>query len=186
MTKFAIIVDTMKKHLIIVGFMGTGKSTIGQLIADSTEMEHIDTDEMIQRDRGCTIPEIFANYGEMTFRNVETGAIEQAVQNTYSSIITTGGGIVLRSENRITMSKYGWVFALDAKPEEIIRRLRKDTTRPLLQGGSLSERVNYLYETRKPLYQFADFQIDTNFKTTGQVAQEIMNIWFNLVKSGEC
>lgn len=175
----------MKKHLIIVGFMGTGKSTIGQLIANFTEMEHIDTDEMIQKDRGCTIPEIFSNYGEMTFRNIETGVIEKSVQNTYSSIITTGGGMVLRSENRITMNKYGWVFALDAKPEEIIRRLQKDTTRPLLQGGSLSERVNHLYEARKPLYQFADFQIDTNYKSTEQAAEEIMNIWFNLVTRGD-
>jgi shikimate kinase len=175
----------MKKHLIIVGFMGTGKSTIGQLIAAKTGMEHIDTDDLIQRDRGCTISEIFANYGEMTFRNVETGVIEQAVQNTHSSIITTGGGIVLRSENRITMNKYGWVFALDANPQEIIRRLQEDTSRPLLQGGSLEDRVNHLYETRRPLYQFADYQIDTNHKSVKQVAKQIIDVWFKLVKSGD-
>ncbi|MCH5583920.1 shikimate kinase [Shimazuella sp. AN120528] len=175
----------MKKHLIIVGFMGTGKSTIGQQIAALTKMEHIDTDDMVQRDRGCTIPEIFANYGELTFRNVETGILEQYVQNTHSSIITTGGGIVLRPENRITMNKYGWVFALDAKPQEIIRRLKEDTTRPLLQGGSLEEKVNLLYGTRKPLYQFADFRIDTSHKSIKLVTQEIMDIWFNLVESGD-
>lgn len=175
----------MKKHLILVGFMGTGKSTIGKLIAATTGMEHIDTDDRIEQDRGCTIPEIFSNYGELTFRNVETGIIEQLVQYSRSAIITTGGGMVLRSENRITMSKHGWVFALDAKPEEIIRRLEKDTTRPLLQGGSLEDRVHHLYETRKPFYQFADFQINTNDKSSEQVAEEILEIWFNLVKSGD-
>jgi shikimate kinase len=175
----------MKKHLIIIGFMGTGKSTIGKLIAQSLKMEYLDTDEVIQRDRNCSIPEIFAQYGEMTFRNIETGVIEQAVQNTHPSIITTGGGIVLRSENRVVMSKYGWVFALDAHPKEIIRRLHKDTSRPLLQGGSLEERVLHLYAERKRLYQFADYHMDTNHQTEQKVADQISEIWFNLMKSGD-
>jgi shikimate kinase len=175
----------MKKHLIIIGFMGTGKSTIGKIIADSAGMEHLDTDDMIQRDRGCTIPEIFERYGEMTFRNVETGAIEQAVQNTHPSIITTGGGIVLRPENRVSMSKNGWVFALDAHPSEIIRRLQFDTSRPLLQGASLSERVHQLYSKRKSLYDFADYHLDTNHHDEERIAKQIMDIWFNLVKSGD-
>ncbi len=165
--------------------MGTGKSTIGKMISQSLRLEYLDTDEIIQRDRNCSIPEIFEKYGELTFRNLETGVMEQTVQNTHPSIITTGGGIVLRSENRVAMSKYGWVFALHAHPKEIIRRLQEDTSRPLLQGGSLEERVLHLYEERKRLYQFADYHIDTDNQTEQQVANQIKDIWFNLIKSGD-
>jgi shikimate kinase len=175
----------MKKHLIIIGFMGTGKTSVGQILSHTLDMEHLDTDVIIERDRDSSIPDIFKDYGELTFRNIETGVIEQAVQNTHPSIITTGGGIVLRSENRVCMNKFGWVFALDAQPKEIIDRLQSDTSRPLLQGGTLEDRVYQLYDKRKPFYQFADYTISTSHLSETQVADQIANIWFNLMKSGD-
>jgi shikimate kinase len=174
----------MKKHLILIGFMGTGKTSVGKMVAKQLGMEHVDTDQMIERDQNSSIPNIFANYGELTFRNMETGAIEQAVYNTHPSIITTGGGIVLRSENRVCMNRYGFVFALDAPPEEIIQRLQSDDSRPLLQGGSLEEKVHQLYNVRKPFYQFADYTIQTKDLSEHQVAEQIKDIWVNLTKSG--
>jgi len=175
----------MKKHLILVGFMGTGKTSVGKILAKELNMEHLDTDQMIERDRNSSIADIFSNYGELTFRNIETGVIEQAVQNTHSSVITTGGGIVLRSENRVCMNRYGFVFALDAPPEVIIQRLQSDNSRPLLQGGTLKERVHQLYHVRKPLYQFADYIIQTKNLSETQVANQIKDIWVKLMKSGE-
>jgi shikimate kinase len=165
--------------------MGTGKTSVGKILSHTLHMEHMDTDIIIERNRKTSIPDIFKNYGELSFRNIETGVLEQAVQNTHPSVITTGGGIVLRSENRVCMNKFGWVFALDAQPEEIIYRLQSDTSRPLLQGGRLEDRVYDLYDKRKSFYQFADYTISTSQLSETQVADQIANIWFNLTKSGD-
>jgi shikimate kinase len=170
----------MKKHLILIGFMGTGKTTIGKLLAKKLRLHHIDTDLTIETVTQCSIPEFFQEFGEEAFREEETVVIERVVQLPDPTLITTGGGIVLHAENRELMQKYGWVFALDATPIEIIQRLQSDTTRPLLQGGSLEERVHDLYQKRRPLYQFADYRMDTSTLSVDQVVSEIENIWYNL------
>jgi shikimate kinase len=174
----------MKKHLIIIGFMGTGKSTIGKLLSEQLGLKQIDTDESIERTKG-SIKQIFATFGEQAFRDMETETLKQAVSETKPSIITTGGGMVLRKKNREMMQKYGWVFALQAQPDTIINRLSADTSRPLLQGGSLAERVQRLYVERKQAYQFADYQIATDDLSESEVAKQMADIWLNLGKSGD-
>jgi shikimate kinase len=170
----------MKKHLILIGFMGTGKTTIGSLLAKKLKLAHIDTDSTIESVVKCSIPTFFQKYGEEAFREKETDVLAQLIQLPNPTLITTGGGIVLHAENRELMQKYGWVFALDATPLEIIQRLQSDTTRPLLQGGSLEKRVHHLYQKRRPLYQFADYRMDTSTLSVDQVVSEIENIWYNL------
>ncbi|MFC5652164.1 shikimate kinase [Paenibacillus solisilvae] len=161
-------------HIVLVGFMGTGKSTIGELLAKRLGCDVIGIDEEIERRAGKRIPEIFASKGETAFREGETEALRDALQSNHRRVISTGGGAVLAERNRELMITHGLVIALKADAEQIIARVSKDSSRPLLQGD-VSERVHKLLEDRKYAYDFAHKTIDTTQLSVDDVVDQIWN-----------
>ncbi|WP_233531776.1 shikimate kinase [Paenibacillus alkalitolerans] len=162
----------MVTNIILVGFMGTGKSTVGQALSERLGWKFVDTDRLVEEREKRSIAEIFARDGEGYFRDAETAAIREAAGG-HKQIISTGGGAVLREENRRLLQECGFVVALKAPAETIIERLRKDTGRPLLKGDKERE-VRRLMENRKTAYDFADVSIDTSVWNVRHAVERII------------
>ncbi|WP_169083197.1 shikimate kinase [Paenibacillus sp. PL91] len=161
------------KKLVLIGFMGTGKSTVSKLLAEKLGWKRVDGDEEIERLENRLISDIFAADGEAGFRVIETNVLETILASEESSVIATGGGAVLSEINRELMLSKGFVVALKASPEQIIARVKTDTARPLLQGDA-EERVNLLLEQRKHAYDFAHLTIDTTNMSAEEVVAAIL------------
>lgn len=166
--------EKQQTHIVLVGFMGTGKSTIGELLARRLGCSLIGIDEEIERRAGQRIAEIFAVKGEAAFRAGETEALMDALHSHKRQVISTGGGAVLAQRNRELMLSHGLVIALKADAEQIIARVSKDSSRPLLQGD-VRERVYKLLEDRKEAYDFAHLTIDTTRLSVNEVVEQIWN-----------
>lgn len=164
---------TMKLHIILIGFMGTGKTTVGTIIAETLSRQMVDTDQYLEEKRGKTIPDIFRDEGEARFRDCEHNVLKELIQSPKPLVITTGGGIVLRKDNVKLMQKSGFVVALTASRNALIERLQHDASRPLLQGD-LAQRIDRLMTERRNAYDFAHFKVDTTDKTPDEVAQIIV------------
>lgn len=160
------------RHIFLIGFMGTGKSTVGQALAEMLGWRFVDMDERLEKEEGITIPEIFAAYGEPHFRKLESRLLER-IAGEERQVVSTGGGIVLAEANRELMMHSGFVAALKADAETIIERVRQDASRPLLRGN-VEERVHRMLEERKHAYDFADCSVDTSGKTPGEIAASIV------------
>lgn len=156
--------------------MGTGKSTVARLLAQRGGFEAVDVDAEIVRREGRSIPELFAQFGEDYFRSAETEALRAVMGQASGLVIATGGGAVLRPENRAIMADGGLVVALTATAEQIIARVSQDTGRPLLQGD-LEERVHKLMSERRTAYDFAPIRIDTTGLGADEVAEAIWDAW---------
>ncbi|NBI30699.1 shikimate kinase [Chengkuizengella marina] len=163
-----------KNNVVLIGFMGTGKSTVGKQLALKLGWEFIDTDQEIEHREKMSIPEIFSKNGENYFRKVETEIIQKVMSNE-KQVIATGGGSVLRLENRSKMLSHGTVIQLEADTENIIKRVEGEKQRPLLQGN-LREKVYEMKDQRKYVYDFADFVIDTNVMKVDSIAEQIYNL----------
>ncbi|MGI6188049.1 shikimate kinase [Brevibacillus sp. MCWH] len=166
-------------NVIFVGFMGTGKTTVGSALAKDLGIPHRDLDEAIAEREGCSIPELFATKGEQYFRDAESAMLRELLQEK-PQVLTTGGGAVLRPENVRLMLSEGTVIALSAAEEELIRRLAGDTGRPLI-AGDVAQRVRRLLDERKGAYDFAPIQIDTTGKDVSDIVAEIRG---RMVESG--
>lgn len=182
-------------NIILIGFMGSGKTTFGKWLAKSRNMKFCDTDELIEAREGRTINDIFAAEGEEYFRDLETEMlralvdeyVDEYVKETKeakditagekpgaaergsgkkaaeSAVISVGGGLPVRAVNREIMHELGICVYLRTSKEELIRRLQKDNTRPLLAGGKLEEKVDSLMAARKDIYESAaDIILDTD------------------------
>jgi shikimate kinase len=161
------------KPIYLIGFMGSGKTTIGKELAACLNQEVIDTDEEIVKRENKNINDIFAQHGEGYFRNLESLILNE--MDDREGIITTGGGIVIKPENRKRISEKGFVFFLYASPEEIFKRIEKDQSRPLLKGDK-KRLIHDLYEKRMPLYkETAHVIIDTTNKDKAEIIQEIID-----------
>ncbi|QOT00792.1 AAA family ATPase [Brevibacterium sp. JNUCC-42] len=160
-------------NIILIGFMGTGKSTVGEQLAQRLNYERCDLDEEIVKTAGKSISQIFAEDGEEMFRQWETDVLLRLVDG-YRRVIITGGGAVLRPENVQVMLQHGKVVALTADEQEIIRRVERDQDRPLLQGN-VREKVRGLLQARAGAYDFAPVQVDTTGKTIEEIVDEIKN-----------
>lgn len=165
-----------EKHLILIGMMGTGKSTIGRALAQELRMPWVDTDELIEKRLQMSIASFFQKEGEPAFRQIETEILQQVLQRS-PHIITTGGGMVLKQENRDQMKEHGWVICLTAQPEILAKRLHNDHSRPLLQGKQLQAKIEQLWQERAEKYQFADWQIDTGRHSVREVVNQIAEQW---------
>ncbi|TCS94702.1 shikimate kinase [Hazenella coriacea] len=166
-----------KKHLILVGFMGTGKTTVGKKLSKQMEIPWVDLDQWFEEQQKMTIDEYFTTYGEDSFRQKESQLLCKALEPSHSpTVVTTGGGIVLRSINQTQMKEAGWVYQLTASPSEIIRRVKQDPHRPLLKGNP-ETRVKQLLKEREGMYDFADWMIDTTDRTIDEIVQEILTHW---------
>jgi shikimate kinase len=161
------------KNLILTGFMGTGKTEVGRELARLLTMKLIDIDTEIIKSAKMSINQIFEQFGEQKFRDMETEMIEK-VSCEKNVIISTGGGAVLKQENMEALKKTGRVICLMATPETILRRTSGTSERPLLQVEKPLEKVNELLNFREPFYEKADLIIDTEDKTPLQIAEEII------------
>lgn len=145
----------------LIGLPGSGKSTVGRQLARRLALPFFDSDHVIEQRLGCSIREFFEREGEARFRDLEASVIDELTQGP-ASIVSTGGGSVLRPENRERLHERGKVFYLKSTPEEVFRRLRHDRNRPLLQVEDPLQRIRDLFDERDPLYlQTAHFVIET-------------------------
>lgn len=165
------------ENLILVGYMGSGKSTVGKELAKASGKQFMDTDAMIEERAGCSIREIFQTEGEEAFRRMETELLRELSASKVNSVIATGGGIVLRSQNRKLMRKTGSVIWLSASPEETLSRVRSDTGRPLLDSASeeeLAEKIRKMLSERGPAYEAsADWTIETDGLSVKEIVKKI-------------
>lgn len=167
----------MGKHVIMTGFMGAGKTTVGKALAEKQKVPFLDTDQLIEEKAGMTISRIFEIQGEEAFRKMETSVLEDLLKRNDQTVISVGGGLPLRNENRELLRKLGTVVYLQVKPETVLERLKGDHTRPMLQGGDAGERVRSLLEYRTPLYQkAADLVVDVDDKTVSGIAEKIIEL----------
>jgi shikimate kinase len=162
------------ENIILTGFMATGKTTVGKLLAAKINFTFVDTDEMIRIQQGRTIPDLFQKYGETAFRKMETDVAGDLAKQT-GLVISTGGRMMLDPTNVNLLSKRGQVFCLTASPDVILQRLNTDTAnnRPLLDVEDPKARILQLLEERKKGYQ-QFHKIDTDKKTPPTVAQDIL------------
>ena len=138
--------------LILIGLPGSGKSTAGRHLARRLQLPFKDSDHEIEQRIGCSIRDYFEREGEPAFRDLEEEVIRDLTQSG-AAVLATGGGVVLRPANRERLRQHGQVVYLRSSPEELFRRLRHDSQRPLLQVSDPLERLRSLYQERDPLYQ---------------------------------
>lgn len=162
------------KNIILTGFMGTGKTTVGRILEKKLNMKFVDTDVVIERSAGIKIAEIFENMGETHFRKLESDAIEMITMND-NQIIATGGGAVINDYNLRLLKESGRVICLKADTDTIINRVCNDSSRPLLKGGDLKLTIENLMQRRMKHYNKADFIVDTDGKSPEDVANNIIN-----------
>ncbi|MBN1901790.1 shikimate kinase [Candidatus Sumerlaeota bacterium] len=167
----------MEDNIILVGFMGTGKTVVGKELAQALDFKYIDTDLMIEAEAKMTIPEIFKNLGEDAFRKMETEALKR-VSHLKKYVVATGGGIVMKNENIDLMKKTGMVICLTATPEIIYNRTRENSDRPLLQTPDPMKKIISLLKFRESQYQIAaDFTIDTSNLAVKTIVETIISLW---------
>ncbi|MCM1253455.1 MAG: shikimate kinase [Clostridium sp.] len=161
-------------NIILIGFMGSGKSTVGIKLSYRLRRALEDTDKLIEKSEGRTISEIFQMDGEAYFRNLETECLKKLIQTADDKIISVGGGLPMREENHALLKKLGTVIYLRATPETIYERVKHDTSRPLLQGDNPQEKIRSLMKERAAIYeQAADIIIDVDNKDFEAILEEI-------------
>jgi len=163
----------MAKNIVLTGFMGSGKSTVGKILARKLKRKVVDTDDVIEKEAGMRISEIFKNFGEEHFRELEKKAVKK-VSKLEKHIIVTGGGAVLKKENLENLRKNGIIVYLHAAPEIIYDRIKNEKHRPLLNVENPVKRIRELLEFRAPLYADHDIEIDTSKFAPEEVAEEIL------------
>lgn len=165
----------MKDNIILTGFMGCGKTSVGIRLSYALRRTLIDTDKWIEKKQGKTVSEIFAGQGEEAFRRMESECIRELIGTADGQIISTGGGLPVREENRRLLGELGRVYYLKVTPECVYERLRGDTTRPLLQEENPKEKIRELLEAREAFYQEgADVTIEVSGKSFEDIITEIV------------
>jgi shikimate kinase len=153
---------------------GCGKSTIGRQLARLRQLPFLDSDHEIERFLGCSIREFFDREGEPAFRDVEQRVLDEILSTPLARVVATGGGSVLRPANRAALEAHATVVYLHTQPEDLARRLSRDTQRPLLQVADPRQRLRDLYAVRDPLYrEVADIVVDTAHKSAAMLVSLI-------------
>jgi shikimate kinase len=160
-------------NIVITGFMGTGKTTVGRRVAELLKAPFFDVDDTIKRQTGQTISDLFRVKGETSFRAVESAAIQELSMQD-KVVIATGGGSLMTPQNRDFLEKRGILVCLTARTGTLLERLKDDLTRPLLAGESMAERVERLMQERQSVYAMCPIQVGTDGKTINQVAEEVV------------
>lgn len=166
------------KHVILTGFMGCGKSSLGVKLSYKLRMALVDTDKEIEREQGKSISGIFEHEGEEHFRQLETAYIEGLKERKSPYVISVGGGTPMRQENREILKELGIVVYLRVKSQTVYERLKEDTTRPLLQGDNPQEKIEHLMKIREPFYEEgADLILNADELETEEVLKRIVNYY---------
>ena len=160
-------------NLALVGFMGTGKTSAGRLVADQLRFEFLDTDELIQTQTGRTIADIFAKNGEPAFRALEKNIVNELAARK-KTVISTGGGLPANAENLASLKTHALVVWLCASEEKIWERVRSQSHRPLLHDPDPQGKIHQLLALRTPFYRQADVLINTDLRSAREVAQQIV------------
>ncbi|NOX20467.1 MAG: shikimate kinase [Nitrospirae bacterium] len=161
------------KNIVLVGFMGTGKTIVGRALAEWLGMEFVELDAEVEAEEGISIKEIFERYGEPYFRDLETEIVKRFSQKE-GLVISTGGGVVLREENMKALREKGIIVCLWAEPETILERTSGNNERPLLNVDDPLNRIKELLQQRRPFYERADIMIKTDSKDLDTVVNEII------------
>ncbi len=162
-------------NIFLIGFMGAGKSTVAGELKDKLAMDRVEMDDMIVQKQGMSISEIFDEYGEAYFRNLESNTLIE-LQKRKQTIVSCGGGVVMRDENADHMKKNGRVVLLTATPETIFDRVKDSTERPILNNNMNVEFISSLMEKRRAKYEAtADVVVATDHKTATQICEEIIS-----------
>lgn len=163
------------KHsrIILTGFMGTGKTAVGEKLAQRLGYEFLDTDLMVEVDTGKTITEIFEKEGEPAFRVYEKKMVRKALEHE-RVVVATGGGAILDPDNLKLMKEKGVVIGLSASPEAILQRVASMETRPLLRTKDQLKKIEGLLSHRSPYYRQADKVVDTTMKRLHETVEEIL------------
>ena len=169
-------IDRNIVNIVLVGFMGTGKTSVGMRLAEMLHMEFIDTDDIIEEDSKMSISTIFSEMGEDHFRDLESKAVEKVCKLS-RHVLATGGGVVIREQNVQNLRSTGMLFCLDAAPEVIFQRTSQYTHRPLLQVDNPIGRIREMLRMREPFYSLADHRIDTSQLTVNEVADKIADLF---------
>lgn len=167
----------MKKNIVLTGFMGTGKTVAGKIVAEKLNMEFIDTDEIIEKREKDRIARIFQVKGESYFRKVEEEVIKDISEKT-NCVIATGGGAIINKNNFENLKKNGVIICLEAEPSTILLRTSTTKDRPLLlKNKDVISTIRDLLKMREPYYNRADYKIDTTSLNPEQVSELIIKIW---------
>lgn len=160
-------------HIILTGFMGSGKSSVARILAAKTGLALVDTDDLIVHRAGMSIPEIFAEEGEAGFRNRERDVL-MSLLDEKTSVISCGGGVVVSAENRDLLRRLGTVVYLEVTAQEALARIGSGEGRPLLRGPISPQQ---LLEQRRDWYEdVADVRVDTTSRNVRQVASEVYRL----------
>ena len=161
-------------NIVLIGFMGTGKSTVSELLKRRFAMEVVEMDQIIEERQGMSISDIFATYGEEYFRDLETNLLIE-MQSQKNMVISCGGGAPMRERNVVEMKKNGRVVLLTAKQETILNRVKNNHNRPLLEGNKNVDFIADLMEKRREKYQTAaDIVIETDGKSGMEICEELV------------
>ena len=167
--------DPPPENIVLIGFMGSGKSTVGRIVARKLRFRFLDTDKFVEERARMSIPEIFKRHEEAYFRERETAVLESLL-GVRHHVFATGGGVVTQPGNIPILRQLGLVVLLKADPEVIYRRVSRNTQRPLLQAGNPRERVLEMMAVRQPLYErAAQFQVDSTALRHEQVTALVID-----------
>jgi shikimate kinase len=162
------------QNLALIGFMGTGKSSVGRLVADLLHFTYLDTDRVIEARASKSIPEIFQQDGEPAFRAFEH-RIVQELTHRRKTVISTGGGLPANDENLISLKTHALVVCLWASPETIYERVRGHDHRPLLNESDPLAKIRSLLSIREPYYRQADVLVNTEWRSVRDVAVQVIH-----------
>jgi shikimate kinase len=163
------------KNIYLVGFMGTGKTTVGRELARKKKWRFVDLDELIELREGRSIADIFSKKGELYFRALEKKILKE-ISLEKGFVVSCGGGIVCDEDNIRVMKETGMVICLKAQPSVILKRTKRLNSRPLLNVNNPKEKINLLLKLRAPYYAKADKLIDTSKLSISKVAEEVLRL----------
>lgn len=167
----------MADNYVLIGFMGAGKTSVGTMLANATGKKFMDTDSLIVQQMGLSINDIFAQYGEDYFRNLETNLLKALCDTAHDAVISVGGGLPVREVNRPYLKQLGTVVYLSTTESTVIKRLKGDATRPLLKGTKeeVKEKVKKLMNDRREIYkESAHLVIETDKLKKDEVVNKIL------------
>ncbi len=171
----------MKKNIALIGYMGTGKTTLGKKIARRLEMDFIDTDQCIEKRQGRTITEIFETEGEAVFRKMERDLLKELCEQE-NLLISTGGGIILDPINRKRLKEKTFLVTLTARPGSIYKRVKNSKKRPLLQTEDLFGKIVGMMKKRRPFYEIGHIIVKTDTMSEGKAVTGIIEAYDKFCK----
>src|ERR1043166_4193713 len=162
------------ENLALIGFMGTGKSSVGRLVADALHFTFLDTDHVIESRAGKSIRKIFEEEGELAFRELERRLVEELARKK-KTVTATGGALPANEANLASLKRHALVVCLWASPEKILERVRHQTHRPLLNEPEPLAKIRDLLAQREPYYRQADVLVNTEMRSLREVAQQVLH-----------